>query len=103
MNASSTIPTITRERAPAGIEHTIADWATWLCDSNTFEHRYVPGATFYVVKGRARLTFAHGAQLDIEAGDFVSIGDGAEALWHISAPIETRYRYHDNLGAAAEA
>ena len=103
MNASSTIPTINRERAPAGIEHTIADWQTWFCDSNTFQHRYVPGATFYVVKGRARLTFEHGAQLDIEAGDFVSIGDGAEALWDISAPIETRYKYHDDRGAAAEA
>ncbi|SAL37901.1 hypothetical protein AWB74_01502 [Caballeronia arvi] len=95
MNAFSTTPTISSERAPADIEHMIAGWETWHCDSSTFQHRYVPGATFYVVKGRARLSFAHGVQLDIEGGDFVSIGEGAEALWDIFAPIETRYTYHD--------
>ncbi|MEM5338381.1 cupin domain-containing protein [Paraburkholderia azotifigens] len=103
MNAFITTPSISRERAPDGIEHTTARWQTWHCDSNTFQHRYVPGATFYVVKGRARLTFAHGAQLDIEAGDFVSIGDGAEAVWEISAPVETRYAYHDDRRPATEA
>ena len=103
MNASSTIPAIFKEPAPADIEHKTAGWETWHCDSNTFQHRYVPGATFYVVKGRARLTFAHGVQLDIEAGDFVSIGDGAEAVWEISAAIETRYTYHDDRGAATGA
>ncbi|WP_090872267.1 cupin domain-containing protein [Paraburkholderia diazotrophica] len=103
MNASTTTPSISRQRAPAGIEHTTADWETWHCDSNTFQHRYVPGATFYVVKGRARLTFAHGVQLDIEAGDFVSIGDGAQATWEIYAPIETRYTYHDDGSAATRA
>jgi uncharacterized cupin superfamily protein len=103
MNASIKTPSISRQRAPDDIEHTTADWDTWHCDSNTFQHRYVPGATFYVVNGRARLTFAHGVQLDIEAGDFVSIGDGAEAVWEISAPIETRYTYHDDRGAATGA
>ena len=103
MNASMTTPSISRQRAPHDIAHTTADWDTWHCDSSTFQHRYVPGATFYVVAGRARLTFAHGAQLDIEAGDFVSIGDGAEAVWEISAPIETRYRYHVDSSAATEA
>jgi uncharacterized cupin superfamily protein len=103
MNASNTIPTISRVRAPADIEHATADWETWLCDSSTFQHRYVPGATFYVVEGRAQLTFAHGAHLEIEAGDVVSIGNGAEAVWEISAPIETRYTYHDNRGAATGA
>jgi uncharacterized cupin superfamily protein len=90
----NTIPTISIERAPADIERTIAGWETWHCDSDTFEHRYEPGATFYVVRGRARLSFVHGARLDIEAGDFVSIGAGAQAVWQISAPIETRYTYH---------
>ncbi|SAK51549.1 hypothetical protein AWB78_01132 [Caballeronia calidae] len=103
MNASNTIPTISRERAPADIERTTGDWKTWRCDSKVFQHRYVPGATFYVVKGRARLTFAHGAQLDIEAGDFVSIGDGAQAVWDISVPVETRYTYHDDRGATTGA
>jgi len=103
MNASMTTPSISRQRAPHDIARTTADWDTWHCDSSTFQHRYVPGATFYVVAGRARLTFAHGAQLDIEAGDFVSIGDGAEAVWEISAPIETRYRYHVDSSAATEA
>ncbi|MEM5384862.1 cupin domain-containing protein [Paraburkholderia phymatum] len=103
MNASITIPSISRQRAPDDIEHTTTDWETWHCDSNTFQHRYAPGATFYVVKGRARLTFAHGVQLDIEAGDFVSIGEGAEAVWEISAPIETRYTYHDDRGTATGA
>jgi hypothetical protein len=95
MNASIPTPSISRQRAPLDIERTMAGWATWHCDSDTFEHRYVPGATFYVVKGRARLTFAHGVQLDIEAGDVVSIGDGAQARWAISAPVETRYTYHE--------
>ncbi|MPW21577.1 DUF861 domain-containing protein [Paraburkholderia sp. CNPSo 3157] len=103
MNASITTPSISRQRAPDDIEQTTASWDTWHCDSNTFQHRYVPGATFYVVNGRARLTFAHGVQLDIEAGDFVSIGDGAEAVWEIFAPIETRYTYHDDRGPAKEA
>jgi uncharacterized cupin superfamily protein len=103
MSASMTTPSISRQRAPHDIAHTTAHWDTWHCDSATFRHRYVPGATFYVVAGRARLNFAHGAQLDIEAGDLVSIGDGAEAVWQIAAPIETRYRYHGNGSAATEA
>lgn len=100
MNPSSTTPSITKQRAPADIGQRIADWETWHCDSEKFEHRYVPGATFYVVQGRARLTFSHGLELDIEAGDFVSIGEGAEAVWDVFAPIETRYALFHNNSAA---
>jgi uncharacterized cupin superfamily protein len=90
---------ISKEPAPVDIEAMTANWETWRCDSCMFEHRYVPGAKFYVVAGRARLTFAHGVQLDIEAGDLVSIGEGAQACWDIAVPVETRYTYHDNREA----
>jgi uncharacterized cupin superfamily protein len=103
MNPSSTTPSISKQRAPADIEQRIADWETWHCDSERYEHHYVTGATFYVVQGRARLTFSHGAEFDIEAGDFVSIGEGAEALWDVFAPIETRYAWSHNNGAASGA
>jgi uncharacterized cupin superfamily protein len=102
MNPSSTTPSTSKQRAPADIKQRIADWDIWHCDSENYEHRYVPGATFYVVRGHARLTFAHGAELDIEAGDVVSIGEGAEAVWDVFAPIETRYWFHNN-GAASGA
>jgi uncharacterized cupin superfamily protein len=93
------IPIISKEPSPADIERATAQWDTWHCDGSTFEHRYVPGATFYVVKGRARLTFVHGVQLDVEAGDLVSIGEGAQARWEVAAPVETRYTYHDDREA----
>ncbi|HKT98279.1 MAG TPA: cupin domain-containing protein [Paraburkholderia sp.] len=95
---SSSITTIriTKICATADIERKTASWATWLCEIGRFEHRYVPGASFYVVRGQASLTFSDGTKLDIEGGDFVSIDEGAEAVWDIRAPIETRYCYHAN-------
>jgi uncharacterized cupin superfamily protein len=102
MTSSSNTPAISKQPAPPDIEQTTANWDTWHCDSDTFSHRYVPGATFLVVQGRAKLQFAHGAELDIAPGDVVSISEGAEAVWAISSPIETRYTYHENSNSAAE-
>lgn len=93
---------ITKCRVTADIERKTASWATWLCDLDRFEHRYVPGASFYVVRGQASLMFSDGTKLDIESGDFVSIGEGAEAVWDIRAPIETRYCYHANGAAGGD-
>ena len=103
MNSSSFTPSIHKQRAPADIEQKTAGWETWHCNSEKFEHRYVPGATFYVVQGRAKLTFSHGVELALETGYYVSIGEGAQAVWDISAPVETRYMFHKNVDAATGA
>ncbi|SAL29892.1 hypothetical protein AWB70_01811 [Caballeronia cordobensis] len=102
MTFAQSTPIISKEPAPSDIERMTARWETWHCDSREFQHCYVPGATFYVVRGRAHLTFSHGAALSIEAGDLVSIGEGAQAQWAISAPVETRYTYHDHGDASSE-
>jgi uncharacterized cupin superfamily protein len=102
MTSSSNTPVVTKQSAPAGIEQTTATWETWQCDSDTFSHHYVPGATFLVVCGQAKLVFAHGAELQIATGDLVSIGEGAEAVWAISSPVETRYKYHEDSSSVAE-
>jgi len=100
MTSSRLTPAVSRQPAPNDIEQKIAGWDAWQCNDSMFAHRYVPGATFLVVRGRATLTFKHGLELDIAEGDLVTIGEGAEAEWVISSPIETRYRYHESSGAA---
>jgi len=98
MTSSHLTPSVSKQPAPSDIEQKIAGWDSWQCADSTFAHRYVPGATFLVVRGQAKLTFKHGLELDIAEGDLVTIGEGAEAEWVISSPIETRYKY-ENSGA----
>ena len=92
----STAP-IYKIRATKDIERKTIEWSTWVCNDDSYAHRYFPGASFYVVRGRARLTFPDGTVVDVEAGDFVSIATGAEATWKIDAEIETRYCYHADV------
>jgi uncharacterized cupin superfamily protein len=87
-------------RATKDIERKTINWSTWVCNEDRYVHQYFPGASFYVVRGRASLSFPDGTVVDIEAGDFASITTGAEATWKIDAEIETRYCYHADVPAS---
>ncbi|WP_412529903.1 cupin domain-containing protein [Burkholderia lata] len=100
MTSSHLTPSVSKQPAPSDIEQKMTGWDSWQCTGDTFSHRYVPGATFLVVRGRAKLIFKHGLELDIAQGDLVTIGEGAEVEWSISSPIETRYTYHPSGDAA---
>ena len=90
-----------RRKATADTERKIAGWETWICEGPEFQHDYVRTVSFYVHHGAAVLTFDDGETVDLQAGDFLTIEQGASAKWAISEPIQNSYMYHDTFMSAA--
>lgn len=91
-----------RRKATADTVRKIVDWGIWECSDASFSHDYDRSVSLYVHTGKAILTFASGEQVDLQAGDFLSIETGASATWAISAALRNSYRYNDTFESAAQ-
>lgn len=86
-----------RRKATADTRRKIQGWETWECEDAGFTHDYDRRVTLFVEAGSAVLTFADGECVEIQAGDTLTIGEGASAAWTIAHPIRNRYCYHDSF------
>ncbi len=92
----------TRRKATADTKRKIARWEIWACADPSFSFDYDRTVSLYVHEGVAVLTFSDGEVVDLQAGDFLTIQQGASAEWVISTPIRNSYQYHDTFGSAAK-
>lgn len=91
-----------RRKATADTVRKIVGWEIWECSDASFSHDYDRTVSLYVHAGAAVLTFASGEQVDLQAGDFLTIEAGASATWAISAALRNSYRYHDTFESAVQ-
>ena len=91
-----------RRKATADTVRKIVDWEIWECADASFSHDYDRTVSLYVQQGAAVLTFATGDQLDLQAGDFLTIEAGAHADWAITEPLRNSYCYHDTFESAVQ-
>lgn len=90
-----------RRKATDDTRRKIAGWEIWECDDPEFRHDYERTVTLFVHRGAAVLTFADGETVDLQAGDVLTIEQGASAVWAISEPIRNSYEYHDSFNSAS--
>lgn len=91
-----------RHQATADTQRKVADWDIWTCDDPTFAHDYDRTVSLLVNAGKAILTFADGETADLQAGDFMTIYQGATATWTISEALRNSYCYHDSFDSATK-
>ena len=91
-----------RRKATADTKRKIAHWEIWKCADPSFSYDYDRTVSLYVHEGTAVLTFSDGEVVDLQAGDFLTIQQGASAEWAITAPIRNSYQYHDTFESAAK-
>ena len=91
-----------RRKATEDTKRKIANWEIWVCEGPEFEHEYDRTVSFYVHQGAAVLTFDNGETVDLQAGDFLTIEQGASATWDIKEPIRNSYMYHDTFQSASQ-
>ncbi|UTW08070.1 cupin domain-containing protein [Pseudomonas benzenivorans] len=84
-----------RRKATEDTKRKIANWAIWGCADPEFQYAYERRVSLYVHQGRAELTFSDGEVVDLQPGDFLTIEQGASAIWKITEPIRNSYCYHD--------
>ena len=83
-----------RRLATEDTKRKVVDWDIWECADAEFSHDYDRTVSLYVNEGSAILSFADGSQVDLQAGDFLTIAQGASAVWAISSPLRNSYCYH---------
>ena len=84
-----------RRKATADTRRKVRCWETWECGDAAFAHDYDRRVTLFVEAGSAVVSFADGESVEIQAGDTLTILEGASTTWAIAPPIRNRYCYHD--------
>ena len=92
----------TRRKATADTLRKIAGWEIWACEGPTYQYDYDVTTTMFVHEGVAVLTFDNGETVDLEAGDVLTIEQGASATWAISSQIRNSYQYHNTFESASQ-
>lgn len=82
-----------RRSAPPDFKHTAKEWEVWTCEGPSFEHVYDQGVTLFVDQGAAVISFSTGEQVALQAGDLLTIAQGAQGSWNILQPLRNLYRY----------
>ncbi len=91
-----------RRKATEDTKRKISDWEIWECADPEFKHDYDRTVSLFVHEGAAELKFADGSEVDLQAGDFLTIEQGASVVWTFSAPIRNSYMYHDAFESASQ-
>ena len=91
-----------RRKATADTKRKIASWEIWECADPSFSYDYDRTVSLYVHEGAAVLNFSGGEVVDLQAGDFLTIRQGASAEWAITAPMRNSYQYHDTFESTAK-
>jgi uncharacterized cupin superfamily protein len=92
----------TRRKATADTLRKITGWKIWTCAEPRFQNDYDITTTMVVQQGAAILTFGNGEIVDLQAGDVLTIEQGASASWVISEPIRNSYQYHNSFDSASQ-
>ena len=90
-----------RRKATEDTKRKIANWDIWDCADPEFKYDYERRVSLYVHQGKAELTFSDGEVVDLQPGDFLTIEQGASAIWKITEPIRNSYVYHDTFESAS--
>lgn len=90
-----------RRKATEDTKRKIENWDIWECSDPEFSHDYDKTVSLYVHSGAANLIFTNGEEVDIIAGDFLTIQSGVSATWTITHPIRNSYQYHDSFHSAS--
>ncbi len=91
-----------RRKATVDTVRKLSGWEIWECSAPTYSHDYVHTVSLYVHAGKAVLEFCDGSQVDLQAGDFLTIEAGSRATWTISTPMKNSFKYHDTFESAAQ-
>ncbi len=91
-----------RRKATEDTKRKIDGWEIWECAVPEFSHDYDRTVTMLVHEGAAVLTFSDGETVDLQAGDTLTVQEGASVVWAILAPIRNSYLYHDTFMSAAK-
>lgn len=91
-----------RRKATEDTKRKISGWEIWECADPEFSYEYDSTISLFVHEGSAELEFSDGSGVDLQAGDFLTIQQGASAVWTITAPIRNSYMYHDTFESASQ-
>jgi len=86
--------TIIRRQASEADKQQSQQWELWESgDTDHFEYSYDQDVQFVVQSGQAVIHSPTNPPVSISAGDHVTISQGVEGKWAISAPVTNRYQY----------
>ncbi|BBP74720.1 hypothetical protein PHLH7_08240 [Pseudomonas sp. Ost2] len=91
---------LSRQLASPDTQRKTANWDVWCCADSIYNHHYDREVSFLVQAGAAVIQLSTGESVDVAPGDFVTIQPGVSGQWHISAPLENRFCYHDGFDIA---
>ena len=70
-----------RRKATEDTKRKLSEWPIWECADPEFSHDYDQTVSLFVHEGGADLKFSDGSEVNLQAGDFLTIEQGASAVW----------------------
>ena len=73
----------------------IKQWEIWEKEPCTFDHDQQKTESFYIIEGKASLSTDKGINVDISAGNLVTVESGQMVHWHVHETIKKHFRFYD--------
>ena len=73
----------------------IKQWEIWDKEPCTFEHDQQKTESFYIFEGNASLSTDTGINVEVSAGNLVTVESGQIVNWHVHKTVKKHFKFFD--------